>query len=330
MRGVVLPGRREVRHREVADPAPGPGQVVLRVRASGLCGSDLRVIYRREPGDATPYQDGRIAGHEPAGEIVELGAGVRSVRIGERVAVYHIAGCGHCRECRAGWQVSCESGERAAYGYHRDGGHAPYLLAEERSLVPLPEPLSYADGALASCGLGTAYQAVLRAGISGRHRVLVVGLGPLGLGVAMLAGALGAHVVAVDTNALRRELARTALGCEVAPAVPGTAFDVALDCSGSQPGRLDCLRAVRRRGTVVFLGEGGEVCFEPSPSLIHKEITLLGSWVCNIVTMTELFEFLVRHELRPEKIITHRFGIAQADTAYRLFDQGETGKVIIE
>lgn len=339
MRGVVLPGRREVEWREVADPHPGHGQVVLRVCASGLCGSDLRVIYRREPGDPTPYRPGTFAGHEPAGEVVELGPGVRSVRIGDRVAVYHIAGCGQCAECRSGSQVSCVSSRRSAYGYHRHGGHAPYMLAEEGSLVPIPDQLSLADGALGACGLGTAYQALLRAAVTARDRVLVVGLGPLGLGVAMLAGAFGAEVVAVDRIVERRDLARTALGCrtlgeataeDLAEITAGAGFEVAVECSGSAGGRLLALRSARRRARVVFLGEGGEVTFEPSPLLIHREISLLGSWVCNIVTMANLFDFLVRAGVRADSIVTHRFGLYEADAAYRLFDEGITGKVIIE
>lgn len=341
MRGVVLPGRRTVAFRDVDDPAPGPGQVVLGVRASGLCGSDLRVIYRREPGQDTPYRDGVVAGHEPAGEVLAVGAGVRSVREGDRVAVYHIAGCGQCVECRAGWQVACESPNRSAYGYHRDGGHAPYLLAEEGSLVPIPEPLSYVDGALASCGLGTAYQGVLRTALSARDRVLVVGLGPLGLGVALLASALGAQVVAVDTNPGRRDLAATVLECRVYAAGAGIAellaeetgghgFEVAFDCTGSAEGRSLTLHAARRRARVVFLGEGGEFSFAPSPLLIHKEISLLGSWVCNIASLNGLFEFLGRTGVAAGKIVTHCFAREDAERAYRMFDEGRTGKVIVK
>lgn len=345
MRGVVLPGRRTVAFRDVPDPEPGHGQVVLAVRASGLCGSDLRVIYRREPGDPTPYRDGTVAGHEPAGDVVAVGPGVRSVRPGDRVAVYHIAGCGQCVECRAGRQVSCTSPERAAYGYHRHGGHAPYLLAEERSLVPIPEPLDHADGALAACGLGTAYQALDRARVSARDRVLVVGLGPLGMGVALLADALGARVHGVDTAAERRQLAAERLGCAVsAPdgtgaaggadageAVAEASFDVTVDASGSAAGRLLALRSAARRARVVFLGEGGEVTFEPSPLLIHKEISLLGSWVCDITTLSALLGFLSRTGVSAaDRLVTHRFPREEAAQAYATFDDGRSGKVMVE
>lgn len=340
MRGVVLPGDRGVEFREVADPTPGPGQVVVGVRASGLCGSDLRVIYRRSRCDPTPYRNGTIAGHEPAGDVLAVGTGVRSVRPDDRVAVYHVSGCGHCPPCRSGWRVACESPERSAYGYHRHGAHAPYLLAEERDLVVVPDPVSYADAAMAACGLGTAYQALARAEASARDRVLVVGLGPVGLGVALLAGALGAEVTAVEPDPQRRALGSRISGCLVHGAdedtdvrldeqTAGQGFEVAVECSGTNQGRLLALAAARRRARVLLVGEGGDLSVEPSPQLIHKEITLIGSWVCSIATLPALFEFMVRTRLDAEAIVTHRFGRDAAAAAYQTFDSGHTGKVII-
>src|SRR3954468_21809634 len=163
MRGVYLPGDRRVEVREVPDPTPGERQLVVRMRASTICGSDLRAIYREHLGTgAEAYRD-VIAGHEPAGTIVEAGPGCRQYRAGDRVVLYHIAGCGLCADCRAGYMISCTSPERAAYGWQRDGGHAPYLLAEERTCVGLPDALTFLDGACVACGFGTAYEAVRRA-----------------------------------------------------------------------------------------------------------------------------------------------------------------------
>ena len=111
----------------------------MAMRASAICGSDVRAIYREHTGTGAEAYTGVVAGHEPCGEVVALGDGVRSVQIGDRMAVYHISGCGHCAECRKGYQISCEGPGRAAYGWQRDGGHADYLLAEERDLVRLPD-----------------------------------------------------------------------------------------------------------------------------------------------------------------------------------------------
>src|SRR3954453_2300501 len=179
------------------------------MRASTICGSDLRAIYREHLGEGEEAYQGVIAGHEPAGEIVDGGPGCRRFRVGDRVALYHIAGCGLCHDCRDGYMISCSSPYRAAYGWQRDGGHADYLLADESTGVALPHALSWLDGACVACGFGTAYQALRRAGVSGRDAVLVVGLGPVGLAAGLLAKALCATVVVgADPVESRRDLAK--------------------------------------------------------------------------------------------------------------------------
>jgi threonine dehydrogenase-like Zn-dependent dehydrogenase len=107
----------------------------------------------------------------------------------------------------------------------------------------------------------------------------------------------------------------------------GHGFEVAIDCSGNANARHLCLEAAREWGRVVFVGEGGTVAFEPSPLLIHKQLTLYGSWVCSLPQMEELTERLVRWKLHPDVLVTHRFTLAQAKEAYELFDTGKTGKV---
>ena len=340
MPGVVLPGQRRLEIREFPIPRPGPGQVLVRTQASTICGSDLRAIYRpAEQGTGPEAYRGVIAGHEPAGVIEEVGAGVTRFAVGDRVALYHIAGCGLCHDCRGGWMISCSSPSRAAYGWQRDGGHAPYLLAEERTLVALPDELSFVDGALVACGLGTAWAACRRADISGADRVLVTGLGPVGIGAAMLAQALGASVVGYDPSAERADLARS-LGIEVAPldrdpatalaeASGGIGFEVALECSGSPDARRLALEVARHWGRVVFVGEGGSITFDVSPLVIHPQLTVHGSWVCSIGQMEELVELLVRWDLRPDRMVTHRFQVADAEEAYRLADSGAAGKIAI-
>ena len=341
MRGVVLPGDRRLETRSFPVPEPGHGQVRVRMRASALCGSDLRAIYRpTQQGTGPEAYRGVIAGHEPSGQVDAVGPGVTRFAPGDRVVVYHIAGCGQCHDCRGGWMISCSSPLRAAYGWQRDGGHADYLLAEERSLVALPDELTYLDGAIVACGLGTAYAAIERLGVSGRDRVLITGLGPVGLGAALLCRAMGASVVGVEAAPERLDLARAlgfddvltpadATGDTLKSATDGRGFEVAIDCSGNSSARVVCLASAREWGRVAFLGEGGSVSFEPSPLLIHPQLTLIGSWVCSIGQMEDLVELLVRWRLHPDAIVTHRFGLDEAREAYELFDGGRTGKVAI-
>ena len=337
MPGVFLPGSRRVEIRDVEIPEPGPGQVLLRTRASSICGSDLRAIYRPvDQGVGPEAYRGVIAGHEPSGEVERVGPGVTRWAPGDRVVVYHIAGCGQCRDCRSGWMISCPMPERAAYGWQRDGGHAPYLLAEERTLVRLPEPLTFLDGAMVACGLGTAYAACRRVEVSGRDRVLVTGLGPVGIGAALLSQRLGAQVVGVEAVPERQELAAR-LGIEVVEPddavlrqrTDGHGFEVAIECSGHPDARVLALRSAREWGRVAFVGEGGTVSFDVSPLVIHPQLTIVGSWVCSITQMEELIELLVRWDLHPDVMVTDRFPLEEAEAAYRLADAGRAGKVAI-
>ena len=336
MLGVVLPGGRRVETREVPVPVPGHGQVLLAIQASSICGSDLRAIYREHLGRGAEAYTGVIAGHEPAGIVVAAGPGAERFGPGDRVAVYHIAGCGVCPECRSGSMVACTGASRAAHGWQRDGGHAPYMLAEERTLVPLPEPLTFADGACVACGFGTAYEALCRLRVSGRDRLLVTGLGPVGLAVGLLGRLLGAReILGSDPSPPRRALA-VQLGAVDAAHDPGDlapdgiGADASVDCSGAAPARLLALEGLRRFGRCAFVGEGGDVTIDVSRQLIHKDITLIGSWVTSVARMEELTGVLARAGLHPDMTVTHRFGLDRAADAYALADSGTAGKVVIE
>jgi threonine dehydrogenase-like Zn-dependent dehydrogenase len=342
MNGVVLPGDSTVRHIQLDVPEPGPGQVLLAMKASSICGSDIRAIYREHLGRGPEAYQGVVAGHEPAGQVVAVGPECKRLQVGDRVAVYHIAGCGVCDECRSGYMIGCTSPFRAAYGWQRDGGHAEYLLAEERTCLPLPDELSYLDGALVSCGFGTAYEALLRLGVSGRDTLLVTGLGPVGLAAAMLGRALGAGpIIGTDVAPSRLAiavglglvdhglLADDEAGARIADLTGGKGCQASVDCSGNAAARLLALRSTRTWGRCAFVGEGGQVTLDVSQELIHRQITLHGSWVTSLRHMSELLENLVRWKLRPDMTVTDRFALSDASAAYKLADAGTAGKVAI-
>jgi threonine dehydrogenase-like Zn-dependent dehydrogenase len=343
MTGAVLPGNSSVELRRFEVPVPGHGEVLLRTKAVTICGSDIRCIYHEHLGKGPEgYQPGMIAGHEPCGQVIETGPGCRRFKVGDRVIVYHISGCGLCNDCRRGYMISCSSSWRRAYGWQRHGGMAEYILAEEKDLVALPQELSYSDGAQVACGFGTVYEGIEKVGVSGNDAVLVTGLGPLGLATAMLGRALGARqVIGIDIIPERLELARTLGLCdavleaggdnvaEVRRLTSGAGVERAFDCSAHAQARLTAIQATRKWGRVCFLGEGGGVSFQPSSDIIHDQKTIYGSWVTSIWRMEELVGRLVRWGLHPDRLVTHRFTLENAADAYALMASGRCGKVAV-
>lgn len=343
MMGAILPGNSTVEMKEFDIPTPGVGQVLIKTMASTICGSDIRAIYREHVGKgAEGYIPGTIAGHEPCGIIVEEGTHLKRFKKGDRVVVYHISGCGLCHDCRMGYAISCSSSQRAAYGWQRDGGMAPYVLAEEKDLVLLPDELSYLDGAQIACGFGTVYEALEKISVSGNDAVLVVGLGPVGLATLQLAKAMGANLtIGVEVKEDRRLMAKE-LGLADHVFAPndetlqyildltgGHGVEKAVDCSANEGGRTLAIRATRPWGKIAFVGEGGTAHFAPSPDIIHGQKTIYGSWVTSLWRMEDLVERIVRWGIHPDQLVTHRFPLEKCAEAYALMASGDCGKVAV-
>lgn len=346
MRGVVFLGDRELELREFPDPSPGPGEVVIEMKASGMCGSDLHAYRAPRSGSGAGAALGLggsggavIAGHEPCGVIVARGAGVSEAEapLGARVMNHHYKGCGLCAHCRVGWSQLCRGGI-TVYGVTGHGGHAKYLKAPARTMVPLPDALSFEEGAAISCGTGTAYAALHRMNLSGEHTLAVFGQGPVGLSATLLGAAMGARVIALDIGAERRALARsfgaeTVLDPRAADPVEalrelthGEGVDLALECSAAPEARAAAVKSVRTWGSACFVGEGGEVRLEVSPDLLRRQVTLIGSWTFSSVGQMECAKFVAARGLPLSKLITERWKLEQAAEAYRLFDRQASGK----
>jgi len=343
MMAAYLPGNSTVEMRTVEVPTPGHGEVLVRVKASTICGSDIRCIYHEHLGKGPEGYQNKIAGHEPSGQIVEAGPGCRRFGVGDRVIVYHISGCGVCNDCRRGYMISCTSEKyRRAYGWQRDGGMAEYMIAEEKDLIALPDELTYADGAQVACGFGTVYEGLMKIGIDGNHAVLITGLGPVGLATGALCRKLGAQkIIGIDVVPERMKIAKDLGLCdevlasgadnvaEVKALTGGQGVERAVDCSANAMARAVAIKATRKWGRIVLIGEGGKVEILPSPDMIHDQKTVYGSWVTSTWLMEELVERLVRWNLHPDQIITHRFSLENADQAYALMASGQCGKVAV-
>jgi len=342
MRGAVFLGDRKVEIRNFPDPTPGPGEVVIEMKASDLCGSDLK-FYRSPPGeaqkslgfsaDAEPF----IGGHEPCGVVAARGPGVseKEAPIGQRVMDHHYAGCGVCKHCRVGWSQLCKAGI-TVYGVTAHGGHAQYLKVPARTLVPLPDELSFVEGAAVSCGTGTAYGALRRMNAVGGSTLAVFGQGPVGISATLLGAKMGMRVIAVEKNAERRALAKQ-FGADVAidsadslkDLTKGEGVDLALDTTGISEARIAAIRCAKTWGTVCFVGEGGDVTINVSPDMLRKQLTLIGSWTFSAMGQAECARFVVDNKIELEKIFSHRWKLDQASEAYRVFDTQSTGKAVI-
>ncbi|HEY8475380.1 MAG TPA: zinc-binding dehydrogenase [Chloroflexota bacterium] len=337
MRGVVFLGDRELELRAFPDPTPGPGEVIVAMKASGMCGSDL-LHYRAPRSQRTPDLL-VIAGHEPCGVVVARGTDVPEevAPIGQRVMIHHYLGCGRCKYCRVGYSQLCLTGHRI-YGINAHGGHAPFMRVAPSMLVPLPDELSFEEGAAISCGTGTAYMALKRLNVSGRDTLAIFGQGPVGLSATLLGTVMGARIVAVDVSPERRQMA-LAFGAEVAidprevdpvqavrDLTHGEGADATLDCTGNPEARVAAVRSARVFGRACFVGEGNTTTFDISADIIHKQLTILGSWTFSSLEQEECARFIVDRKIPLKRLLTHRFTLDQAAEAYRLFDSQTTGK----
>lgn len=344
MRGVVFTGNSTLELVEFPDPEPGPRDVVLEIKASGMCGSDLK-LYRPPPGAAFKalglVDNGEpvIAGHEPCGVIAAVGKDVdpRTAKVGDRVTLHHYQGCWTCAQCRTGWTQMCER-TAVVYGVTGHGGHAPYMRSAVEAVVGLPEEVSFAAGAAISCGTGTAYGALLRLDLSARDTIVIVGQGPVGLSATQFAAKMGARVIAVDVSAERAQRAAEFGAADVIDASSADAVEAimemtggkgaakALDTSGAPAGREAAVRGAAAWGKVCFVGEGGEVTLNVSPDIIRKQLTLVGSWTINSADMGNCVRFVADHGVEVDALFTDTWTFDQAEEAYTSFDKQASGK----
>lgn len=347
MKGVVFPGERQVQILDFPDPTPGPGEVVLEIKASGMCGSDLK-FYRAKGGPAAlgfKMAGGPVvAGHEPCGVVVAVGPGVseKQAWVGMRAMQHHYRGCGVCPHCSTGWMQLCVEGVAEVYGITGNGGHAKYMKAPARTLVELPEELSFETGAAIACGTGTAWGALQRLGLQGDHTIAIFGQGPVGLSATQLAAHMGARVIALDTSDERLARAK-GMGADVLinpantenvvqairDATHGLGAHASLDASSSPQARAQAVRCVRTWGKACFVGEGDTVTLDVSNDMLRRQVTLIGSWTFSTVGQAECARYIADRGVKVDDLFTHRWRLDQAEEAYKLFDTQTSGKGVI-
>lgn len=336
MKGVLLPGDRRVLVETFPEPTPGAGEVVVRVRASAICRSDLSLYY----GNAVVGGDraGKvITGHEPAGVVEAVGAGVSYRKPGDRVAIHLAVGCGHCAACRAGNFHMCPRWE--CLGFTMDGGNAEFLRVPERNCMRIPDGMSFVAASVSTDAFGTLYSAAKKLGLSGSRTVAIFGLGPMGSAGILAAKALGARVIAIDPLEARRDFA-VEMGADhvlepdgdvvqvLRDLTDGLGVDAAIDCSGNAAAQNAALDAARGFGRVAFIGEARETTIRPSEQFLRKQLTLIGSWYFSIAEYDEIVRCAMERRVPLEKLVTHTFDLDSAPEAFRMFDARQTEKAV--
>jgi threonine dehydrogenase-like Zn-dependent dehydrogenase len=306
MKAVKAFGPKDLRIIDTPKIPPMPGEVMVAVRACGVCGSDKWYWEVKEPIDM-------IAGHEAAGEVAAVGEGVSRLKVGDRVAVNNVRGCGHCAACQAGWFTGCTSPIE-----HMNHGFSEFITIPERNCLLLHEDISCEQGCLIFDNWGTPYAAMKRLTIKTGDFVVVSGCGPIGLAASILARLRGARVFAMDPIAYRREAALQ-LGAEKAFAPThdsanelkklafGNGVDVVLECSGKPSAYEIALQSIKNGGTLVAIGEGARFELNVSEIMIAKHLNFIGSLYSGIDDGAKVQEMMVNKLFDPLCLVTHKY-----------------------
>lgn len=322
-------------------PKIGPSDLLVRVQAAAICGTDNHIY------DWTPWAQARLKlpmvfGHEYAGEVVEVGSAVTGWSVGDLVAAETHIPCLHCQQCRTGRQHTCEN--MRIIGVHVDGAFSDYAALPVACAWKLPAGTSPELGAILE-PVGVAANGLFKDRIDGRS-VAVIGCGPIGIFAAQMAQAAGARQLFVsDVNAYRLNMAKTivpqatALNPStdnvesiVADATHGRGLDVVIELSGSQAGATQAFNILAKGGRVSLVGlPSRPVTLEMTSAIIYREAIVYGStgrlmWD----TWYQVQALLDTHSFDPMPVITHRFALRQFDEALQLTLSGNAGKVILK
>ncbi|GAA3914994.1 zinc-dependent alcohol dehydrogenase family protein [Actinoplanes auranticolor] len=318
--------------RDVRDPEPPEGGVVVAVRATGLCRSD----WHGWRGHDTDIRLPHVPGHEFAGEIAAVGAGVRGWRAGDRVTAPFVCACGTCPACLAGDQQVCHRQEQPGFTYWGSFAELVVVPHAETNLVRLSDGIGFAAAATLGCRFATAFRAVVTQGrVRPGEWVAVHGCGGVGLSAVMIAVSAGARVVAVDVSAgalaLARRFGATATVDATTPAVAavreitGGGAHVSLDALGSQVTLTASIEGLRRRGRHVQVGLLPAVTGRPAVPMelvVAHELEILGSHGMPAHAYPEMLSLVETGALRPGELVTGELALAGAPAALAAMDGG--------
>ena len=323
---------------EMPRPQVGPADVLVRVRA---CGIGLTVVnLLATPGRVTAYP--RIPGHEIAGDVVEVGDAVRTVKTGQRVTNHFYLTCGQCKQCRAGRETLCLN-QRGNIGAAIDGGYAEYVALPERNMVPIPDGVSYVDAAVASDAIATPYHACHKeARLGPGDSVLIVGAGGgVGIHMVQMARLCGARVLAADIGDDKLALAKSMGADEVIDArnaklpdavkalTNGLGVDAAIDIVASRATLEAALQSLAVGGRLVIIGAqpqpvyGIEPGFTVNPlEFLHRGLELHSSRYVNVAEIAHTLELVRLKRIKP--VVTQTFALERVKEAHELIRRNAT------
>ncbi len=318
-------------------PSPGPGEVLVRVAACGVCHTDLHYLDHGTPTFKPPPL---VLGHEVSGTVAGLGAGTEGFAEGDRVLLPAVLSCGSCEACRRGRENLCERG--VMLGNHVDGGYAEYVTAPAKDVFPLPPEIPLVEGAIIADALTTPYHAVVHRGrVRPGDGVVVVGCGGIGLNLVQMAAAVGARVVAVDLAAERLEWARrlgadatvdAAAADRVDRAVRrelGGGADVAFEAVGKAATQEQALSCLQSGGRLVLVGYSPETMGLNAGRVMFRELEVVGSLGCRPVDYPRVIEMVRRGRLRVAELVTHRFALDDIADALAALRAGEAIRSVV-
>ena len=322
---------------DVPTPTPQAGEVLVKVAGCGVCHTDLHYIDHGVPTFKKPPL---VLGHEASGTVAGLGSGVSQFKLGDRVLLPAVYGCGQCRMCRTGRENVCE--RMVMFGNNVDGGYAEYMLAPAKDAIPLPGEIPLVEGAIIADATTTPYHAVVNRGrVRPGDAVVVFGCGGIGLNVVQIAAAVGGQVVAVDIVDSKLDWAKKLGAAATLNArsveridkelrkLTGGGADVAFEAIGNPVTQEQAFASVRTGGRLVVVGFSDKPMTLDTGRVMFREIEIVGSLGCRAVDYPRVLELARQGKIKVAELVTAKFPLDDINAAFDALRRGEGIRSVI-
>jgi threonine dehydrogenase-like Zn-dependent dehydrogenase len=340
MRGIRFAGNSQTELVELDMPVPGDNDVIVAIKCSGICGSDL--IRFPKSAEAQGAMLDVVSGHEGAGVVSEVGSAVTDVKVGDRVVLYFKLGCGECEYCILGHTVHCK--RLVSLGRDVTGSGADYVKIPSWAALPLPDDFSFADGAVLACNFGTAFAAIANSSLVRNGEVgfaHIYGAGPVGVCAALVAKAFGLTVTVSDLNSGRCEYAERT--CDVvtvdasdpdaeqhlAALTNGRGFDLVIETTGSTPGRTSAILNAAPLGEVVLVGNGEARPLTPLGQVKDKQLHVRGSVIYRPQEYPAMVEICRKLPVKLADLAAAAYPLERAQEAFSRAMSRDGGKILL-